>query len=439
MAAGGRARPGLPPRYHRRVRGFSLEDSQTRGLGDRRLQDVVARVGPLDQTAQVEARRRQDQLTKPPGSLGLLERLATQVAGITGDPRPRLTRKVVVVVAGDHGVTTEGVSAYPSEVTGQMVRNFTRGGAAINVLARHAGARVVVVDVGVAEALPADLPIVHRKVTPGTANMALGPLMTRAEALQAIAVGLDVVDAESARGMDVIGLGEMGIGNTTAASAIVTTLTTSSVADVTGRGTGIDDATWQHKVEIIERALRVNRPDRRDALDVLTKVGGLEIAALVGVILGSAARRVPVIVDGFITTAAALVAAALCPAARSYLIAAHRSVERGHGAALEHLELEPLLMLDMRLGEGTGAALALPIVDVALALLDEMATFDTPGSQARRAPRWSPIASGASARFVRAVSTSPYSRFTGWNSHSAVDTSRRARYHWPEPCAGWGI
>ncbi len=356
-----------------------MEHSHTRGTGESRLQEVIERVAPLEQAAQIEARRRQDQLTKPPGSLGRLERLAIQVAGITGEARPRLTQKVVIIAAGDHGVTVEGVSAYPSEVTGQMVRNFARGGAAINVLARRAGARVVVVDVGVAEVLPPELPIVHRKVAPGTANIALGPAMTHAQALQAIAVGLDVVDAEFALGVDVICLGEMGIGNTTAASAIVATLTASTVADVTGRGTGIDDATWRHKVEIIEQALRVNRPERHDALDVLAKVGGLEIAALVGVILGSAARRLPVIVDGFITTAAALVAAELCPAVRSYLIAAHRSVERGHVAALEDLELEPLLMLDMRLGEGTGAALALPIVDAALAVLDEMATFEDAG------------------------------------------------------------
>jgi nicotinate-nucleotide--dimethylbenzimidazole phosphoribosyltransferase len=363
-----------------------LEDTSSRAHDETRLQDVIAQVVPLDQMAQAEARRRQDQLTKPPGSLGRLERLATQVAGITGAARPRLEHKVVIVVAGDHGVTVEGVSAYPSEVTGQMVRNFARGGAAINVLARQAGARVVVVDVGVAERLPSDLPIEHRNVAPGTANMAVGPAMTRPQAVHAIAVGLDLVQAESARGIDVIGLGEMGIGNTTAASAIVATLTASAVADVTGRGTGIDDAAWQHKVEVIERALAVNRPDRHDALDVLASVGGLEIAALVGVILGSAARRLPVIVDGFITTAAALIAVELCPAARSYLIAAHRSVERGHAAALEHLELEPLLMLDMRLGEGTGAALALPIVDAALALLDEMATFADAGISGATSP-----------------------------------------------------
>lgn len=356
-----------------------MEHRQRGGSDDARLKDVVGRVGPLDDAAQVEARRRQDELTKPPGSLGRLERLATQIAGITGNARPRLSRKAVIVVAGDHGVSAEGVSAYPSEVTGQMVRNFAQGGAAINVLARRAGARVVVVDVGVHESLPPELPILHRKVAAGTSNLALGPAMTRTQTLQAIGVGLDVVGAEFARGIDVICLGEMGIGNTTAASAIVATLTKSEVAYVTGRGTGIDDATWERKVGVIERALALNTPEPSEPLDVLTKVGGLEIAALVGVILAGAARRLPVIVDGFITTAAALVAADLCPEARSYLIAAHRSVERGHLVALEHLELEPLLALDMRLGEGTGAALALSVVDAALALLDEMTTFGDAG------------------------------------------------------------
>jgi nicotinate-nucleotide--dimethylbenzimidazole phosphoribosyltransferase len=346
---------------------------------DRPVAEIVARIAPLDDEAQAEARKRQDQLTKPPGSLGRLERLTVQIAGITGQRRPRLPRKLVIVVVADHGVTVEGVSAYPSEVTAQMVHNFASGGAAINVLARRADARVVVVDVGIAAMLPADLPIVHRKVAPGTANMTLGPAMTRAQAIEAIQVGLDTVEAEYARGLDVVCLGEMGIGNTTAASAIVAALTTSNVADVTGRGTGIDDAAWHHKVKVIECALRVNRPDREDPLDVLAKVGGLEIAALVGVILGSAARRLPVVLDGFITTAAALVAAGLCPRSRSYLVAAHRSVEPGHAGALEHLELEPLLALDMRLGEGTGAALSLAIIDAALALLGDMATFDEAG------------------------------------------------------------
>jgi nicotinate-nucleotide--dimethylbenzimidazole phosphoribosyltransferase len=346
-----------------------------------RLTDCMARVAPLDETAMSAARSRLDSLTKPPGSLGRLERLAVQIAGITRSPRPHLKNPVVVVMAADHGVVAEGVSAYPATVTAQMVQNFARGGAAINVLARQAGARVVVVDVGVAATLPAELPILHRKVAFGTANLAQGPAMTRAQALEAIAVGLDLATFEAGGepGADVVCLGEMGIGNTTAASAILAAVTGLPVAEVTGRGTGIDDATWNHKVAVIEQALRVNQPDATDPLDVLARVGGLEIAALVGLTLGAAAHRVPILVDGFIATVAALVAAELCPAARGYMIAAHRSVEIGHRVALERLELEALFAFDLRLGEGTGAALALPTLYAALAVLDEMATFEEAG------------------------------------------------------------
>ena len=343
------------------------------------LEEAIGRIAPLDELAMEAARRHQDELTKPPGSLGRLERLAVQLVGITRSPTPRLDHKVVVVMAADHGVTVEGVSAYPSEVTTQMVHNFVRGGAAINVMSRRAGARVVVVDVGVAAELPAELPIVHRKIAFGTANLAIGRAMSREQALEAIGVGLDVVDVEHQRGAQVIALGEMGIGNTTAASAIVAALTGSAVADVTGRGTGIDEATWRRKVAVIERALEVNRVDAADPLEVLARLGGFEIAGLVGVMLGAAGQRLPVVLDGFITSSAALVGAALCPAVRGYLIAAHRSVERGHAAALEHLELEPLLALDLRLGEGSGAALALPILDAALAIHSEMATFSEAG------------------------------------------------------------
>ncbi len=325
------------------------------------------------------ARRRQDLLTKPAGSLGRLERLATQIAGMTGLDRPRLSRKGIVVMAADHGVTQEGISAYPSAVTAQMVQNFARGGAAINVLARRAGARVVVVDVGVAADLPPSLPILHHKVARGTANLAQGPAMRAEEALAAIGVGIDVVAREAETGLDVVCLGEMGIGNTTAASAITAAIVGCPAEDVTGRGTGIDDEAWRRKVGVVDRALSVNRPDPADPLDVLAKVGGLEIAGLVGVTLGAAARRIPVAVDGFIATAAALLAVALCPLAHGYLVAAHRSAESGHRAALQHLELEPLVALDMRLGEGSGAALVLPMLDAALALLDEMATFGEAG------------------------------------------------------------
>ena len=325
------------------------------------------------------ARQRQDLLTKPPGSLGRLERLATQLAGITGESLPRLPRKAVVVMAADHGVSREGVSAYPQEVTAQMVRNFASGGAAINVLARNAGARVVVVDVGIATELPSTLRIIHRKIAFGTANLADGPAMTREQALAAIGVGFEVVAREAKRGLDVVCLGEMGIGNTTSASAVVAIATGLPVADVTGRGTGIDDSTWRRKVAVIERALRINQPDAADPLDVLAKVGGLETAALVGVTLAAAERRIAVVVDGFIATSAVLLAAQLCPRVRGYLIAAHRSVEVGHRAALESLELEPLVALDLRLGEGSGAALVLPMLDAAVALLGEMATFEEAG------------------------------------------------------------
>jgi nicotinate-nucleotide--dimethylbenzimidazole phosphoribosyltransferase len=339
------------------------------------LQNAIGHVGALDQSAMAQTRRRLDSLTKPPGSLGRLERLAVQIAGVSGSLRPRLQERLIVVMAADHGVTEEGVSAYPAAVTTQMVHNFVQGGAAINVLARQVGARVLVVDIGVAEQLPEHLSIVHRKVAPGTANMARGPAMPPEQAIAALQVGLDLSQQEA----DVICLGEMGIGNTTAASAIVAAVTGLPAAEVTGRGTGIDDSTWNRKMHVIEQALRLNRPDPTNPLDVLAKVGGLEIAGLVGLTIGAAALHKVVIVDGFIATAAALLAVELCPAARSYLIAAHRSVEVGHRAALERLELEPLFALDLRLGEGSGAALALPIVDAALAILAEMATFEEAG------------------------------------------------------------
>jgi nicotinate-nucleotide--dimethylbenzimidazole phosphoribosyltransferase len=345
----------------------------------RTLHHTLSLIHPLDHVAMAAARDRQDQLTKPPGSLGRLERLSVQLAGIAGTLHPRLDRRAIVIMAGDHGVVAEGVSAYPAAVTPQMVHNFVRGGAAINVLSRQARARVVVVDVGVAEDLPPDLPIVHRKIAKGTGNLAKGPAMTGEQTLASIQVGLDVVRLEATRGIDVVCLGEMGIGNTTPASAIVAAITGLPVADVTGRGTGIDGAGWQRKVDAIEQGLGINRPDPGNPLDVLAKVGGFEIAGLVGVTLAAAARRVPVVVDGFIATAAALIAGEICPTARGYMIAAHRSVEIGHQAALQHLELEPLLALDLRLGEGTGAALALPLLDAALAILSGMATFAEAG------------------------------------------------------------
>ena len=349
------------------------------------LRKTLDAVAPLDAEAMTTARTRQDRLTKPPGSLGRLEDLAVRLAGIAGTPLPRIADKVVVVCAGDHGVTAEGVSAYPAAVTAQMVLNFVRGGAAINVLARRVGARVVIADLGVDHAFPADLPIVHAKVGRGTGNMALGPAMTREAAPRSVVTGIELVAAAgksagtSHDGMMVVGTGDMGIGNTTASSAIVAALTGTPVSEVTGRGTGIDEMTWRHKVAAIERALAVNAPDPTDALDVLAKVGGYEIGGIAGVVLGAAAHRLPVVIDGFISGAAALLAVSLCPAAREYLFAAHRSVEVGHRVVLQRLELEPLLDLGMRLGEGTGAALAMRLLDDALAIQGEMATFNEAG------------------------------------------------------------
>jgi len=343
------------------------------------LEEIVSRIRPLDQKAMQAVRERQDNLTKPAGSLGRLEELSIKVAGITGNPRPVIRHRAIITMAADHGVVAEGVSAYPAEVTPQMVYNFVRGGAAINVLARQAGARVVVVDIGVATDLESHSHIINKKIAYGTQNMALGPAMSREQALAAIRAGIDVVEAEHARGLDIVGTGDMGIGNTTPSSAIVTAITGASVASVTGRGTGIGEAQLQHKVAVIERALAVNRPDPNDPLDVLSKVGGYEIAGLVGVILGAAARRVPVVVDGFISGAAALIATELCPQVRDYLIAAHSSVEIGHRVTLERMELAPLLNLNLRLGEGTGAALAMMLVDASLRILHEMATFSEAG------------------------------------------------------------
>jgi nicotinate-nucleotide--dimethylbenzimidazole phosphoribosyltransferase len=342
-------------------------------------------IPPLDLTAQAAARARQNTLTKPPGSLGRLEELSLQLAAITGQPHPSVARKAVIVMAADHGVTDEHVSAYPREVTRQMVHNFLRGGAAINVLARQAGARVIVVDVGVAAELEPHPELVSRKVAFSTQNMARGPAMTRAQAEEAVGIGLQVVAAEIETGLDIVAAGDMGIGNTTASAAMSAALTGQPVAKVTGRGTGVDDAGLAHKTEVIERALSVNRLNPEDALDVLSKVGGLEIAGLVGVILGAAARRVPVVIDGFISGTAALVAARLAPDVKPYLIASHQSVEIGHRVILEHLDLRPLLGLNLRLGEGTGAVLAFHLIEAAARILNEMATFDEAGVSGRDA------------------------------------------------------
>jgi nicotinate-nucleotide--dimethylbenzimidazole phosphoribosyltransferase len=341
------------------------------------LEKTITAIAPLDEKSMAAARERQAELTKPAGSLGRLESLSIQLAGITGRLNPPLTERAVIVAAGDHGVTAEGVSAYPAAVTPQMVLNFLNGGAAINVLARQAGARVVVLDAGVAADLPAHPDLISRKVGYGTANFSQGPAMTRTQAIEALEAGLAAVTREYERGLHLVGTGDMGIGNTTPSSAICAVVTGAAVAEVTGRGTGIDEATRRHKIAVVERALAVNRPDPQDGLDILAKVGGFEIGAIAGVILGAATYRIPVLVDGFISTAGAMIAAALAPLSRHYMIAAHRSVEPGHRLMQEHLDLQPIFQLDLRLGEGTGAALAMPVVASAVAILNEMATFSS--------------------------------------------------------------
>jgi nicotinate-nucleotide--dimethylbenzimidazole phosphoribosyltransferase len=344
-----------------------------------RLKDVVAGIPQPDAQAAEAARARQDSLTKPQGSLGRLEELSIQLAAITGQPIPAIKHKVIITMAGDHGVARDGVSAYPPEVTPQMVLNFLGGGAAINVLARHVGARIVVVDMGVAYDFEPHPDLLIKKIAPGTNSIARGPAMTRTQAEQAVEAGIEVVEAEIARGMDIVGTGDMGIGNTTPSAAIAATLTGEPVSKIVGRGTGIDDAGLARKVEVIERALAVNKPDPQDGLDILAKVGGFEIGGLAGVILGAAANRKPVMIDGFISTAAALLAITLAPQVRPYLIAAHRSQEQGHGIMLAWAGLKPLLDIDLRLGEGTGAALGISLAEAACKILAEMATFDEAG------------------------------------------------------------
>jgi nicotinate-nucleotide--dimethylbenzimidazole phosphoribosyltransferase len=351
------------------------------------LARVIESIGPLDGIAMAEATRRLAQLTKPPGSLGRLEELVITLAGITGNPDAHVGRRSIVIMAADHGVTRHGVSAYPSAVTPQMVANFVAGGAAINVLAAAVGAVLTVVDIGVGLPIPRARRdrrrggrLLRMRISDGTADMTAGPAMRDTEARRAISAGFQVVDQIVRRdGLDVLGIGEMGIGNTTAASAVVAALTGLPVDQVTGRGTGLDDAAFANKILIIERALAVNHPDRADPIGVVAAVGGLELAGLVGLILGAAARRIPVVLDGFITGAAALAAAVIQPAIAPRLIASHRSPEPGHRIVLDRLGLEPYLDLGLRLGEGTGAALLIGLLDAACRIRDEMATFASAG------------------------------------------------------------
>ena len=322
-----------------------------------------------------QAAARQLILTKPPGSLGRLEEIGNRLAAIQRTATPNVARKRIYVVAADHGVTDEGVSAYPREVTAQMVDNFLAGGAAINILARHGDIDVRVVDAGVAAELENRDGLITVKNLRGTANFARGAAMSRDEAERLITAGIDLARTAKADAIQLLGIGEMGIGNTTAASAITAALTNADPANLTDRGTGVDDERLAHKIEIIRRAIETNRPDATDPIDVVARVGGAEIAVMMGVVIGAALNRIAVIADGFISTAAAALAVSLCPNTRNYIFLAHRSVERGHAALIDLIGLEPLLDLKLRLGEGTGAALAMHIVDASARVLREMATF----------------------------------------------------------------
>ena len=336
-----------------------------------------------------QATARQNQLTKPRGSLGRLEELAIWAAGVTGQPTPVLRRKIIVTAAADHGIARRGVSAYPSQVTAQMVRNFLAGGAAVSVLARSVGARVLVVDAGVAVEQPLARGLLARRAGPGTADFSVGPAMERQQAVSCLAAGVRLAASQARRGSGALATGDMGIGNTTAGAAVVAALTGVPPSAVAGRGTGIDDATWRRKVRLIERALEVNVPDPADPVDVLAKVGGFELGFLAGAILGAASRRWPVVLDGLASGASALLACRLAPRARDYLMASHLSTEPGHRAALEHLGLTPFLDLKMRLGEGTGAALGLFLLEAACRLQLEMATFVSAGVSRRQTRRLS--------------------------------------------------
>ncbi|MDZ7833921.1 MAG: nicotinate-nucleotide--dimethylbenzimidazole phosphoribosyltransferase [Desulfobacterales bacterium] len=343
----------------------------------KRLHDTIASIGRPDDPTREAARKRLSEQAKPAGSLGMLEHLSERLAGIAATIDVRLDRKCIVTCAGDHGVVDEGVSCFPREVTEQMVYNFINGGASINVLARHAGATVRVADIGVDADFATNLPMFHKKVRKGTSNFRRQPAMDRSEAVEAINAGIAIVNQLAQdQGLDMLGTGDMGIGNTTPSTAVIAAFSGIAVEKLTGRGTGIDDEGLARKIKVIEDGLAVNRPDPNDPIDVLAKVGGFEIGGLAGLVIGAAARRIPVVCDGLIATAGALIACELAPAAKAYLFTSHKSVEVGHRYMIDRLEIAPILDLGLRLGEGTGAALAMEILDAATRVLAEIKTFE---------------------------------------------------------------
>ncbi|WP_422700332.1 nicotinate-nucleotide--dimethylbenzimidazole phosphoribosyltransferase [Dissulfurispira thermophila] len=348
-------------------------------IGGSMIDETLKSIKPVEEKWYEIAQHRLDNLTKPPGSLGRLEEFARRLVAIFEDNAPSMNKKAIFTFAGDHGVTVEGVSAYPKEVTPQMVFNFLRGGAGINVLARHAGAEVVVVDIGVDYDFNDIEGLLKMKVIKGTRNFTNGPAMTKDEAVRCIEIGIELANGYAKKGYKIFGTGEMGIGNTTPSSAIAAVLTKRPVEEVTGRGTGISDEALKRKIDVIKKAIEINMPDPDDPIDVLSKVGGAEIGGIAGLVLGAASNRIPVVIDGFISTAGALIAYCIEPKTKDYMFAAHNSVEIGHKAMLDKMGLKPILDLDLRLGEGTGAALSMLLIEAGLKIYKEMATFGEAG------------------------------------------------------------
>ncbi|WP_028585411.1 nicotinate-nucleotide--dimethylbenzimidazole phosphoribosyltransferase [Desulfogranum mediterraneum] len=345
-----------------------------------RIEKAVGSIRPPDQVVYEQALERLADQARPQGSLGMLETLSARLAAIAGTLDVRLQEKVIVTCAGDHGVVAEGVSCFPQEVTPQMVYNFVQGGASVSVLAKEAGARVRVADLGVNYDFEPELDIIHAKVARGTANFSREAAMSREQAIQAVEAGIRIVDQLVAAGpLDLLGTGDMGIANTTPSTAVIAAFSGIPVAELTGRGTGLDDQGLARKVEVISRGLALHQPDPADPLEVLAKVGGFEIGGLAGLVIGAAVHGIPVVCDGLISTAGALIACELVPAARAYLFASHNSVEVGHAFMLEHLGLEPILDLKFRLGEGTGAAVAMQLMVAATRVLAEIKTFSEVG------------------------------------------------------------
>ena len=344
-----------------------------------KLELIAGKVESPDKKYFDLAQHKLDNLTKPVGSLGRLEELARQIAGITENMAPVLDKKCIFTMAADHGVVAEGISAYPSEVTPQMVYNFLNGGAGINVLSKHVGAEVVVVDMGVACDLKNNDALIVKKIGYGTRNMAQGPAMTLEEAAASVIAGIEIVEDFAAKGVKIIGTGDMGIGNTTSSSAIVAVIAGVGAEMVTGYGTGLDDKGLLHKIKVIEKSININNPDPENGLDILSKIGGFEIGGIAGLIIGAAYMKIPVVIDGFISGAGAMIAQKICPKSREYMIASHLSVEKGHRIMMDTLGIKPLFNLDMRLGEGTGAALGISIAEASVKILNEMATFEEAG------------------------------------------------------------